>query len=642
MSKRFKVKGLGNTGFQIMDKTPNSSQEPVSGKELREILSSYEKFYGLSDNAYEALAGISERVFVPAGEQILTYGERTEWAYIVELGRLRGVVPVLRRTITVDLGRGELCGLVSTLTQDPMISDLFALRDSKIIRLRGSDLLQCMTAHPDLIVGYSHYVMDLSKRIHGMRDPTRPQAFALLPASEDAPIGEAADGLFQALSDITGPGSLINSRQLKDILGLEVSDEKEFKKMRHRLIEWCEAQETEGRFLLFVCDPKDTSWTRWCLQQTDRIVVAARVGATSEIEQIDHAFAGRVVAKSAVKVDLLLIHEGNPDLPGGTGTWMGLKCRRRHHHVRLGNEADFRRAARRMSERAVGLVLGGGGARGFAHIGVLKALEEAGIPVDVIGGTSMGSVMAAAYARGWSPERILKMASEVFTDSSAVRDLDFPMVSILGGHKLDKILQSLFGDIDIADLWIPYFCISSNLSEGRMMVHDRGPLWQSVRASCSLPGIFPPVQAEGQLLVDGGVVNNVPMDIMGNQCKGGTVIAVDVGGGGARNLDLGQGEETSGWGLLLNRLNPASPNDRIANIFQILMWSTTLSSKQYLQQLIESGRVDLFLTPPVQEFQLLGFDAYEKLYEIGHEYTRKQLAEWDCLQQVKAGSRCKV
>jgi predicted acylesterase/phospholipase RssA/CRP-like cAMP-binding protein len=626
-----------------MDRTPNSGQEPVSGKELREILSSYETFSGLSDAAYEALAGISERVFVSAGEHIFTYDEQTEWALIVELGRLRGVVQVPHRTITVDIGRGEFLGLVSTLTQGPMLGDVFALRDSKVIRFRGSDLLKCMTAHPELIVAYSRYVMDMSKRMHGMgTQATRPQAFALLPASENTPIREAADGLFQALSDIVGPGSLIDSRKIKDILGQEVSDEKEFKQVRHRLVAWCEAQETEGRFLLFVCDPTDTSWTRWCLKQTDRIVVAERAGATSEIEQIDRAFTGRVVAKSSVKVDLLLIHEGNPELPGGTGTWMGLKCRRRHHHVRLGNEADFRRAARRMSEHAVGIVLGGGGARGLAHIGVLKALEEAGISIDVIGGTSMGSVMAAAYARGWSPERILKVASEVFTDSSAVRDLDFPMVSILGGHKLDKVLKSLFGDIDIADLWLPFFCISSNLSKGRMMVHDRGPLWQSVRASCSLPGIFPPVQAEGQLLVDGGVVNNVPMDIMGNQCKGGTVIAVDVGGGGARNLDLGQGEETSGWGLLFNRLNPASSNEKIANIFQILMWSTTLSSKQYLQQLIESGRVDLFLTPPVQEFQLLGFDAYEKLYEIGYEYTRKQLAEWDCLQKVKTGNWCKV
>ena len=121
----------------------------------------------------------------------------------------------------------------------------------------------------------------------------------------------------------------------------------------------------------------------------------------------------------------------------------------------------------------------------------------------------------------------------------------------------------------------------------------------------------------------------------------GTVIAIDVGGGGAQNLDLADRAGASGWSLLLNRLNPISPNEQIASIFHILMWATTLSSKQYMQQLVAKGHVDLFLTPPVQEFQLLGFDAYKTLYEIGYEYTRKRLAEWECLQQVVAGGRCK-
>jgi NTE family protein/lysophospholipid hydrolase len=419
-----------------------------------------------------------------------------------------------------------------------------------------------------------------------------------------------------------------------------VSDAAEFERIRPRLTAWCESQEAEGNFLLFLCDPTDTSWTRWCLQQTDRIVVVARAGDTAEIERIDRMFAARMVAGSTVKVDLLLVHDRDTEMPSGMLDWMKLECRRRHHHVRSGNTADFQRAARRMSERAVGVVLGGGGARGLAHIGVLKALEEAGIPVDVIGGTSMGSVIAAAYARGWSPERLLKMAGEVFTNSRAVMDLDFPMVSILGGGKLNRALQSIFEDIDIADLWLPYYCISSSLSDGHMVVHDRGPLWQKVRASCSLPGIFPPVYTEGQLLVDGGIVNNVPMDVMGRQCAGGTVIAVDVGGGGARDFMQGDPKQTSGWSLLLNRLNPTSPNDQIANIFQILIWSTTLSSRQYLRNLVESGRVDLFLTPPVQKFQLLGFDAYEKLYKIGYEYTREKLAEWNGLQQVVTGKMC--
>ena len=130
------------------------------------------------------------------------------------------------------------------------------------------------------------------------------------------------------------------------------------------------------------------------------------------------------------------------------------------------------------------------------------------------------------------------------------------------------------------------------------------------------------------------------MDIMGKRCEGGTVIAIDGGGGGAGDLELGDFAGASGWSLLRNRLNPITPNEQIANIFQILMWATTLSSKQYLQQLVATGHVDLFLTPPVQGFQLLGFDAYEKLYQIDYEYTRKQLAEWGCLQEVATGGRC--
>jgi predicted acylesterase/phospholipase RssA len=624
-----------------MDKTAKHTKEKISAGELRDLLSSNKFFSDLPDAAYVSLAAISERVFLPAGERIISDGEMAKWAFIIEHGRLRIVLPDKDQVFKGDIGRGEVGGLISVLTKEPVTGDFYALRDSKVVLLRVADLLRCMTEHQELIVAYSRYTVGSIKILYFRRGfVNRPQAFTFLPVNEDPSIGEAVQDFYKALSAVVGPGSLINRRILEDHLGQDISEKKEFERIRPRLTAWCESQEADGRFLLFVCDPHDTSWTRWCLQQTDRIVVAARAGAIDEIERIDSIFAGHMVAGSEVKVDLLLLHNRDAGLPSGMGAWMDLKCLHRFYHVRKDNVADFQRAARRMSERAVGVVLGGGGARGLAHIGVLQALEEAGIPVDAIGGTSMGSVMAAAYARGMSPERILKMASKVFTDPRAVRDLDFPMISILGGHKLDKTLQSLFKDSDIADLWLPYFCISSSLTDGHMMVHDRGPLWRSVRASCSLPGIFPPVQAEGNILVDGGIMNNVPMDIMGTQCAGGTVIAVDVGGGGARDLDLGNKEAPSGWNLLLNRLNPASPNERIANIFQILLWSTTLSSKQYLQQLLATGHVDLFLTPPVQEFQLLGFEAYQRLYEIGYEYTRKRLAEWDCLEQVVAGGRC--
>jgi predicted acylesterase/phospholipase RssA len=443
----------------------------------------------------------------------------------------------------------------------------------------------------------------------------------------------------QALSETVGQGHLIDSQRVQEALGCDPSKENEFEKVRPQLTAWLEEQEAEGRFLLFVCDPTETNWTRWCLHQTDRIIVAAMAEDIAEIERIDQMFAGRKVAEIKVMVDLVLIQEQGLKLPSGSNVWMKLACRRRHHHVRQGNAIDFRRVARRISDRAVGLVLGGGGARGLAHIGVLQALEEAGVPVDVIGGTSMGSAMAAAYARGWTPQKILKFASETFTDTKAVRDLDFPMISILAGRKLNKRLQAFFEEIDIADLWLPYFCISASLSEGEMIVHDQGLLWEKVRASCSLPGVFPPVRADGQLLVDGGVMNNVPIEVMENRCIGGTVVAVNVGGGGAKGLASSKHWDDSGWSQLRHRLSPRSSNEHVANIFDVLLWTTTLSSKRYLQQLVQSGRVDLYLTPPVQGFELLGFDAYEKLYRIGYEYAHKRLAAWDDLPRVvQAGS----
>jgi NTE family protein/lysophospholipid hydrolase len=269
---------------------------------------------------------------------------------------------------------------------------------------------------------------------------------------------------------------------------------------------------------------------------------------------------------------------------------------------------------------------------------VLQALEEAGIPIDYIGGTSMGALIAAAYARGWSPPKILDKVREVLLASRAVIDLTFPMAALLAGKKLDAVLTTLFGDIAIEDLWINFFCISSSVSQAKMVVHKEGPLWQSVRASLSLPGIFPPVQTGGQVLVDGGVMNNVPMDIMRAECgEGGTVIAIDVGGSGGQDSVWGKGDRSgvSGWRLLGKRLSSLSRPETGPSIFQTLAWSTTLSSDQYLKQLISQGTTNLFLTPPVQDFQLLGFEAYMELYEAGYQYTRQRLAEWEGTSRLR-------
>ena len=619
-----------------MDNTLKNNSHPkkVVASVLKGVLSSCTVFARFSDKDYIALAKDAKREFVSAGAQILKQGEFTETVMALEYGRFLACVPAHSgEMITFELGRGQVLTLATTIAEEPIIGDLYALRDSSVIEIPINALLACMASNPELIKDYSRWVIQQTQQLIGQSSfQSRPKAFALLPTSNAPQLRESGVALMQALSETAGQGHLVDSQRVQDALGCDLSKENEFERVRPQLTAWLEEQEAEGHFLLFVCDPTETIWTRWCLHQTDRIIVVAMAEDTAEIERVDQMLTVCKMAETKMMVDLILIQNKNTELPRGTNAWLKLKCRRRHHQVRHGNATDFQRAARRISDRAVGLVLGGGGARGLAHIGVLQALEESGVAVDIIGGTSMGSVMAAAYARGWSPQKILEFASKVFADTKAVRDLDFPMISILAGRKLNRQLQSFFEDIYITDLWLPYFCISASLSEGEMMVHDQGLLWRKVRASCSLPGVFPPVRDDGQLLVDGGVMNNVPIDVMQSRCTGGTVIAVNVGGGGARGFASSKHWESSGWSLLRQSLK--ARNEHTANILDVLLWSTTISSKRYLQQLVDAGRADLYLTPPVQRFQLLDFGACEKLYRVGYEYAKKQLATWDGLSKV--------
>lgn len=612
----------------------NHQIDQVSAEELRDVLSSCSAFIGFSEREYGLLAQKAQRVFVPSGTQLVKFGAELDTFMIVEHGRFLFRIPSrLGKTIVVEVGRGQPLGLATSISRVPTLGEAYALRDSKVIYCPRKAFLDCFAANTDLLEDFSKWTLEQFLILIGQKNlESHPLTFALFPVSNEPIIKSSVTFLKQALTETIGKGHLLESQKVEKALHCDLTDDSSFEHVRPKLSQWLEDQESEGHYLLFVCDPENTKWTRWCLDQTDRIIVIARAQDTSAIERIDSFFSGRMIAGDRVYIDLVLIQDHNVILPKKSSAWRELKCLARQHHVRDTKSSDYQRVSRWIGEKPIGLTLGGGGARGLAHIGVLQALEERGVPIDAVGGTSMGAVIAGAYARGWSPQKILSFAKELFADTKAIADLDIPIVSILAGRKLNKKLRAFFTDIDITDLWLPYFCISASLSAGEMIVHDHGPLWKAVRASCSIPGVFPPVRHEGHLLVDGGVMNNVPLDVMESRCKGGKVIAVNVGGGGAKDFANSSHWDHSGWKLL--RESFTSRNKHIANILDVMMWSTTLSSKRYLQQLVTSGRGDLYLAPPVQSFELLGFDALEQLYQVGYEYACKKLDEWNGLQDL--------
>jgi len=182
---------------------------------------------------------------------------------------------------------------------------------------------------------------------------------------------------------------------------------------------------------------------------------------------------------------------------------------------------DLGRLARLLTRRGVGLVLSGGGARGFAHLGVIRALREARVPIDFVGGSSIGSIIAAGVAVGWSDDEMRMRYRRSFVDTNPVNDYTFPFVALTRGRKVSRLLQREYGDVLIEEPAPAFFfCVSANLTTGRALEHRDGRLADALRASVAIPGVMPPAYRGEDVLVDGAAINNLPVDIMHTTHRG--------------------------------------------------------------------------------------------------------------------------
>jgi NTE family protein/lysophospholipid hydrolase len=240
----------------------------------------------------------------------------------------------------------------------------------------------------------------------------------------------------------------------------------------------------------------------------------------------------------------------------------------------------------------------------------------------------MGSIFAGGYAMGWPPEVIMERVRETFSPRWALYDPTLPILAMMRGRKLEGVMRWLYEEIQIEDLWLNFHCVSTNLTRAGAFVHDRGSLWNSIRASCSIPGIFPPVNFEKHILIDGGIVDNLPIAIMRERCERGTVIAVDVAGGEAPDLVEEFGDTDMSWKSIGDRLNPFTKSKPAPNILNVLQRTAMVNSSRNARIALASNQADLLLTPPLEEFGLLDWTAHDALYEAGYRYASEMLSQW--------------
>lgn len=477
----------------------------------------------------------------------------------------------------------------------PHTSSVYALRDSEVLEISRAGFERLITAEPEILTAMIRLILSRLNEGNQRNRRTAPKVFALLATSPSIDLNLRAEHLQAALTQLGIKVRIVDASE---------GDEKPsafFDKL-----------EAENDIVLLVSSMGDTSWYRLSTRQADRIWVVARADARPSYPLFPEHNSP---TQSLKLVDVLLLHRGKERPAARPDEWLRASGGARLFHWHANSKEDCQRLARTIAGRSVGVVFSGGGARAYAHIGVVRALREAGIPIDFAGGASMGALVAATVAMGWDDAEIDRRIRKAFVDSNPLSDWTIPVVSMVRGKHVDSRLKEHFGDVEIGDLSLPYFAVSTNLTDGAYRVHRTGLLRKAIRASISLPGILPPVVHEGEVLVDGAVLNNFPADVM-REFQRGFVIGSDVARipQGLKADEFINPPGFLGW-VARHGLSSAPP------IAGLLMRSGTVSVNP------NAGRelVDVLVLPELKDVEIRDWKAYDKSVEAGYTAAKKAL-----------------
>jgi NTE family protein len=528
---------------------------------------------GVDPLALEALGAAAVHFSLPAGHLLFEAGSDPDGVYLLASGRL-GVQTQSRAGLTAEIEHGELVGEAGWLLGTQRSATVVALRDSELLLVPNAELTR-------IAARSTHFSLALARLCarrlrHSNRQeyqPKRAHIFALVPNSIEVDIADFATRLVDELGK-TGRTELVWDARATT-----------------HTATWFNRIEEVNDFVVYVANWAASGWTRQCCRQADVILMVAPAGG--HIGAWPLGIAEAAAARGA-RVELALLHSGKIE-PGDTAPWLATLAPSQHHHIL--EPADYGRLARLLMRRGVGLVRSGGGARGFAHLGIIRALREAKIPIDFVGGASIGAIIAGGVAIGWGDEEMRQRYRRGFVDTNPVNDYTFPFLALTRGKKVSRLLEREYGEALIEDLRLPYFCVSANLTTGRLFEHRTGRIAHALRASVAIPGVMPPVFHEAGVLVDGAAINNLPVDVMQSHAPG-FIIGCDVG------ADRNFGE-------------------RRVNIFQVLMHAGMVNGAA--SERVQRELADVLLKPPLPNIDLLNWQAFDQAIQAGYEYARVAL-----------------
>ncbi|XP_034123912.1 neuropathy target esterase sws isoform X4 [Drosophila guanche] len=560
-------------------------------------------------------------IFLESGRALYRQDESSDSTYIVLSGRMRSVVthPGGKKEIAGEYGKGDLVGIVEMITETSRTTTVMAVRDSELAKL-PEGLFNAIKLRYPIVV--TKLISFLSHRFLGSMQ-TRPKAgapgapveanpvthkystVALVPITDDVPLTPFTYELYHSLCAI-GPVLRLTSDLARKQLGSNIFEAAN----EYRLTSWLAQQEDRNIITLYQSDNALSPWTQRCMRQADVVLIVGLGDHSHAVGKFEREI-DRLALRTQKEL-VLLYSEATSSKPANTLSWLNARpWVTNHHHVlcvkriftrksqyRINDlysrvllsepnmHSDFSRLARWLTGNSIGLVLGGGGARGAAHIGMLKAIQEAGIPIDMVGGVSIGALMGAL----WCSERNITTVTQKAREWSKkmtkwflqLLDLTYPLTSMFSGREFNKTIHDTFGDVNIEDLWIPYFTLTTDITASCHRIHTNA-------------------------------------DVMHNLGAAHT-IAIDVGSQDDTDL-TNYGDDLSGWWLLYKKWNPFTSPVKVPDLPDIQSRLAYVSCVRQLEEVKNSDYCE-YIRPPIDKYKTLAFGSFDEIRDVGYVFGK--------------------
>ncbi|RLZ07981.1 cyclic nucleotide-binding protein [Acinetobacter sp. 2JN-4] len=581
--------------------------------DIIKTLSKVSVFAELEAATLSVIASYGHILHLQTGQMLYQLDDIADHVYIIAYGRVKLTTA---SGLSTYLGRHEIVGEMGNISKQPHHGTVHAIRDTTLFAIPQQPFLDFIHQYPKVLLALTRLIIARTQpelqHTHAM---SHNRTLSVVPVASQIPAIHLAEQLTEHLQRWPHV-RLVTAAHVDALFGFGFSQTAlDYGADDLKLRQWLANLEEKHCYVLYAAHTHDDEWSKRCLHQADRILILAEANHPPVQTQLVEVL-NQYDWQSPIEL-VLLRSEGDPS--PHTLSWKQLYHARAHYFIHPWAQADISAVARQISSQGLGLVLGGGGARGFAHIGLIRALEQLHIPIDIVGGTSMGAFVAALVACGFDSVEMTHIAYETFVARNYLNDYTMPKVSLIRGQRFHTRLQSIFGHRRIEELKRTYYCISTNLSTGQAVIHDQGELATWVGTSMSVPGVAPPVAWHENLLCDGGIINNLPTDVMQN-LERGVIIASNVSlNDDIRIPGIGLNEPDQSALLNWNKLikDKLLPAPRLA---EILMRTATLASDTMIQA-AAIERANLHIRMPIEGIAMFDWHKLDELVERGYEHA---------------------